>query len=80
LHIMLLTISQMKSLQNLASNVNQLGLRAHKEKDYKCDELDFQAFLKVKRKKCIIRVHLLIFWKITTTHVLPHMYTMEFAS
>ena len=50
LHIMLLTISQMKSLQNLASNVNQLGLGAHKEKGYKCDELDFQAFLKVKRK------------------------------
>jgi hypothetical protein len=30
-----------KSLQNLASNVNQLGLEVHKEKDYKCDELDF---------------------------------------
>ena len=38
------------SLQDLASNVNQLGLGAHKEKDYKCDELDLQAFLKVKRK------------------------------
>jgi hypothetical protein len=39
-----------KSLQNLASNVNHLGLGVHKEKDYKCDELNFQAFPKVKRK------------------------------
>jgi hypothetical protein len=34
-----------KSLQNLASNVNQLSLGVHKERDYKYDELDFQAFL-----------------------------------
>jgi hypothetical protein len=76
---MLLTVLQMKNLQNLASIVNQLVLGAHKEKDYKCDEFDFQAFLRVKRKRYIIHVHLLIFWKITTTNILAHMYSMEFA-